>query len=188
MFASSLLVSAQLAVQPGADLPLQSGNPAAEFKIEIFNDYACPSCATYFKKLRDLEERYPDKVLITYRNFPLMIPSHAGNVQAARAVEAAGRQGRSLQMMELVYKGSSKWAQNEKAEDVFIRYARSLGLDVTSFTADMHSEDIATRIELDMERAKSLKLNSTPSFFLNDKQLPFAEAQNIEDIISKGNK
>jgi protein-disulfide isomerase len=74
---------------PGANPPLQTGNLSALTKIEVFNDYQCGACVRFNAVLKKVEKAHRGKVLITFRNFPLSIPSHNNNYPAARAVEAA---------------------------------------------------------------------------------------------------
>jgi protein-disulfide isomerase len=172
--------------KPGASSPLQKGTPNAEFTIEVFNDYQCPSCAAFNEKLKQIEAKYPEKILIIYRNFPLT-GVHPNAVVAAKAVEAAGKQGKFSEMLDLIYQKQNKWSKKTSAEESFIRYAEKLNLDVETFKQDFQSQEILERINLDIERARSLGLTYTPFVLLNGKELPFDEAQDIEEIISKNN-
>ncbi|HEX9963234.1 MAG TPA: thioredoxin domain-containing protein, partial [Pyrinomonadaceae bacterium] len=91
----------------GANPAWQKGNSGARVKIEVFNDYQCPTCAAFDQNLDDILRKYPNEVLIIFRNFPLT-GTHRNAMAAAKAVEAAGKQGKFWEMMRLVYKNQAK--------------------------------------------------------------------------------
>lgn len=174
----------QLAVQPGASDPLHFGNPDAQMKIEVFIDLQCPACADYNERLRAVEEKYPKKVQIIFRHFPLAM--HDKAMIAARAVEAANEQGKGLQMTDLMFANQKLWSDDPKVK-MFAGYARRLGLDLDRFSRNFDSEAILNRVQQDIARARSLKLNSTPTVFIDGKELTYPEALEIEKIVSEGN-
>jgi len=174
----------QLAVQPGASDPLHFGNPDAQMKIEVFVDLQCPACADYNERLRAVEEKYPKKVQIIFRHFPLAM--HDKAMIAARAVEAANEQGKGLQMIDLMFANQKLWSDDPKVK-MFAGYARRLGLDLDRFSRNFDSEAILNRVQQDIARARSLKLNSTPTVFIDGKELTYPEALEIEKIVSEGN-
>ena len=174
----------QLAVQPGASDPLHFGNPDAQMKIEVFIDLQCPACADYNERLRAVEEKYPKKVQIIFRHFPLTM--HDKAMIAARAVEAANEQGKGLQMIDLMFANQKLWSDDPKVK-MFAGYARRLGLDLDRFSRNFDSEAILNRVQQDIARARSLKLNSTPTVFIDGKELTYPEALEIEKIVSEGN-
>jgi len=174
----------QLAVQPGASDPLHFGNPDAQMKIEVFIDLQCPACADYNERLRAVEEKYPKKVQIIFRHFPLAM--HDKAMIAARAVEAANEQGKGLQMTDLMFANQKLWSDDPKVK-MFAGYARRLGLDLDRFSRNFDSEAILNRVQQDIARARSLKLNSTPNVFIDGKELTYPEALEIEKIVSEGN-
>ncbi len=96
------------------------GNPGAKVRIEVFNDYQCPSCAAFDEKLDDVLEKYPNDVLVVFRIFPLVM-LHKRATAAAKAVEAAGLQGKFREMMRLIYKNQGKWSLNRPARSGFVK-------------------------------------------------------------------
>lgn len=175
-------------IRPGAPSPLQIGVVGAKLRIEIFNDYQCLACAHFDDTIVAIHRKYPKDVLVVFRNFPLSIPAHKNNYEAAIAVEAAGMQGKFREMMGLVYKNILKWSDLENPEKSFRRYARQAGLDLDKFSSDYHGIVVRARIDSDLAKAKSLKLNSTPTVFLNDRQLSFAESGELEALIEQSIK
>jgi predicted DsbA family dithiol-disulfide isomerase len=88
-------------------------------------------------------------------------------------------------MYNLLLENQEKWSKSNSAENIFTKYAQKLGLDIEVFKADLESESVMERINLDLARTRFLELSSTPTVFLNDKKLSFEEQSDIEEIISK---
>jgi protein-disulfide isomerase len=181
---SAPFVSAQ-DFKPGAYPPLEVGNPAAEFKIEIFNDFQCPASAAFFKQFKELVAKHPDRVLVIFRNFPLR--QHKNSLLAAKAVEAAAQQGKFLEMMTMIYDNQEALKDVAPSPEVFAGYAKAIGLDVDRFTADVDGQTAIDRINFDIERAKLLGVNGTPWVLLNDRPMAYGDAQNMEATIFGNN-
>jgi len=174
--------------EPGANPPHQLGNPNAKYKLEIFIDFQSPTYAASYKKLDALKAKYPNNILIIFRHFPLDNPAHDKAFLAAKVAESAGKQGKFWEMYNLLLQNQKTWSTSSSAENMFVNYAKKLLLNVEIFKADLQSEEITERINLDLKKARFLKLDSTPTVFLNDKELRFEEFSNLEEIISKDNK
>lgn len=54
---------------------------------------------------------------------------------------------------------------------IFVAYAAELGLDMERFTKDVKDPAIAERIKRDLASGTALRVNATPSFFLNGIQI-----------------
>ena len=171
-------------IEQGAEDPIRFGSLNAQIKVEIFVDCQCPSCAEYNERLRSVESRYPEKVQIIFRHFPL--PMHDKAMIAAKAVEAARSQGKGLEMIDLMFTTQKLWTKNPKVK-MFLGFARKLGLERDQFVKDFSSVETLTRIEKDTGRAKSLKLGYTPSVLINDKLVSYVDSLDIEKIVSDGN-
>jgi len=89
-------------------------------------------------------------------------------------------------MIDLMFANQKLWSDDPKVK-MFAGYARRLGLDLDRFSRDFDSEAILNRVQQDIARARSLKLNSTPTVFIDGKELTYPEALEIEKIVSEGN-
>ena len=178
-------VHAQVRNDAGADLPLQWGKQNAKFQIEVFVDLQCPTCASYNEILKSLEKKYSDQILLTIRHYPL--PQHDKALLAAKMVEAAYRQHKGFEMLDMILANQKAWTTDEKAQEIFFGYAKKLGLKMEQFKQDFSSEQTDLRIRQDVSRAKSLELTATPSVLLDHKLLTYAEDLDIEALITKTN-
>ena len=157
---------------PGAQPPHAKGREDAPVQIEEFGDYECPACGRVFHYLKKIEAERGDRIRLVFRQNPLTTMHRFASV-AARAAEAAGLQGRFWQMHDALYERQEEWSAKDVADPrpLFASYAQALGLDVARFTADMNSQAVSARIVADLNRARSLYINSTPTLYLNKHQL-----------------
>lgn len=145
---------------------------AADGKVTLveFLDFECEACGAYFPVVEELRKQYTGKVTFVARYFP--IASHFNAERAARAVEAAARQGKFEQMYKRMYETQKQWAEKQVPADVAFRgYAKDLGLDMAAW--DKAYDDPATlaRIKKDMADGQAMGVQGTPTFFLNGKKI-----------------
>jgi protein-disulfide isomerase len=159
--------------EPGAEPAHAQGNPSAPATLEEFGDFQCPPCGMLHPILKTLESEYgPAKLRIIFREYPL-VPNHVHALQAARAAEAAGLQGKFWEMHDLIYENQKAWSDAFDVRPIFEGYATKIGLDLEQFRRDNPSEIVERRIFLDGKRAHSLGVTGTPTVFLNGKEVPF---------------
>lgn len=145
------------------------GSPSAAVTLVNFGDFQCPACGAYYPVVKKLTQTYKDSLVLVFRHFPL--PSHANAMPAARAVEAAGKQGKFWEMHDKVYETQKDWSTEKNAPEIFAGYAKELGLDVEKFSKDMGSSEVKKRIDNDVADANALGINATPTFFVNGEKI-----------------
>lgn len=158
--------------KPGAQPTHFRGDANAVVTLEEFGDFECPPCASLHAELKQVEAEYGTRLRVVFRHLPLPMHKHAE--AAARASEAAALQGRFWEMHDRLYETQDEWNASCDVQQVFKGYARNMGLDVDRFTKDMDAESISERIRLDQQRAESIQLASTPTLFINGRQIPTA--------------
>ena len=163
------------------------GNPSAPVSVEIFNDYQCPPCATLNQELRKIEAKYQGNVRIIFRNYPLT-HTHENALAAAQAAEAAGLQGKFIEMLALLYDGQREWAESRNSRRIFKSYARKLKLDSKKFDADVKGQRVWERINFDVARAQSLKVPGTPTVLLNGRVIDREMNAHIDQLIDEALK
>jgi len=165
-----------------ADVPVGSsaikGNPQAPITIIEFSDFQCPFCSRANPALKEVMEKYPGKVKIAFKHYPL--PFHKDAMLAAQAAEAAKMQGKFFEMHDKLFEN-----QKELGREKLIDYAKQIGLDVSKFEKDMDSDAAKKQVEQDMKDAQKAGVDGTPSFFVNTKRLvgalPFEKFKTIID-------
>src|ERR1041384_587969 len=165
----------------GAQPPHATGRADAPLTLEEFGDYQCPPCGNFYPEVEKIRTDYGDKLHFIFRQFPLT-RAHQNALVAAHAAEAAGQQGKFWEMHDRLFRNQKSWANDANARAVFEAYAAALGLDVERFRRDMNSAEVDARIVADHERAQSLGVTSTPTFFLNGPELPPEKLQTPADL------
>ena len=107
-----------------------------------------PSCAAAEPEMRDLRQRYRDRVRFVFRQFPLE-KMHIFAMTAAEASECAAQQGKFWEAVDRLYA-----ANGELGDESLERYARELGLDTAKFKACLNSGETRAVIQRDCEDGK----------------------------------
>ncbi len=139
------------------------GAAMAPVTIVEFSDFECPYCGRAHPILGELLREHEGQVRLVFRNYPLA--AHPRAMPAARAVVAAGNQGRFWEMADLLCE-HQRALEDEDLE----RYAEQLGLDLERFRSDVHSPETQARIDRDREEGHRLDVNGTPTFFINGRR------------------
>jgi len=148
------------------------GNPNAEAKLVEYSDLECPACASFHVLLKPLLEKLGDNISFEYKHFPLT-SLHPKAISAAIAAEAAGKQGKFFEFHDWLFENRSEWIDSKNTEVVFVKQAEKLGLDTVKFKADLKAKSTREKVLADRDEALKLKLNGTPSFFLNGEKMEF---------------
>lgn len=161
-----------------ANSPESRGNADSPIKLIDFSDYQCPSCAAYNRSVTDtLLSDFGDQVGFYHRHFPL-VSIHPNALQAAEASVAAGKQGQFWEYNDLLYVNQSEWGGANNPTENFLALADQIGVDRDQFETDMKSSDARSKVKVDMDAARALRLSGTPSIFLINEN-----ADNEEDKI-----
>jgi protein-disulfide isomerase len=160
----------------GAQPPNMLGSPTATVTIEEFADFQCPTCAQVHTMMKSIQSTYGSRIKFIYRSFPLT-QIHKNAQAASIAAEAAGQQGRFWDMQNQLYTSQPAWSNLAPAEAnaAFAEYAGKLGLNVEKFKTDMLGMMTRKRVDDDVARARALGVNSTPTLYINGKNVPFEQ-------------
>jgi protein-disulfide isomerase len=155
---------------PGAEPAHVRGEASAPVVLEEYGDFQCPPCGALYPLMKKIEGEYGTRLRVVFREFPLA-KIHKNALDAARAAEAAGLQGRFWEMHDMIYEKQGNWNVMPDARPVFQEFARELKLDLDRFNSDMDSLQVNSRISADMSRGDSLGVKGTPTIFLNGQEV-----------------
>jgi protein-disulfide isomerase len=159
--AENLTRNAAAIFKSGAD-PV-AGNPTGDVTIVEFTDYNCGWCKKSIDEIVQITEG--DKnVRIVIKEFPIF---GAGSDYAARAALASVKQGKYWELHRALFK-----QETQVTREVVDAVAESIGLDVKKMQSDMDTDEIKDIIRANHELAKSLKIEGTPAFVIDDKVIP----------------
>ena len=162
------------------------GAKDAPITIVEFSDFQCPFCGRAEPTLKQVREKYGDKVRLIYMDFPLGIHDHA--IDAASAGRCAGEQGKFWEFHDAMFADQSKLKPDDLKGD-----AKKLGLDSAKFNECFDKGKYKAGIESDLAQGHDLGIDGTPAFFINGRPLngaqPFERfAQTIDEELASGQK
>ncbi|MBV8761017.1 MAG: thioredoxin domain-containing protein [Deltaproteobacteria bacterium] len=144
-------------VPRGTDDPTD-GPATAPVTIVEWSDYACGYCNRVQDTLDKLARIYPGRLRWIHRTLPL----DDDNTLAAEAALAAAAQGRFEPMHARLFAVHGR-VDRPAVEAI----ARSLGLDMIRFRADLDAGTYHSTVVADVRDAVTLGVTGTPTFFVN---------------------
>jgi protein-disulfide isomerase len=156
------------------------GPETAPVTIVEFSDYQCPFCKRAEPTVHQIAQRYPEKVRIVYRHFPLdnIHPQARGASEAAACAE---EQGKFWEYHARVFESSPKLEK-----EALRQAAEKAKLDLAAYDQCVAERRHQARVEKDLEAGRAAGVSGTPAFFVNG--IPLSGAQPPEkfvDLIEK---
>jgi len=146
------------------------GNKDAAVEIVEFLDPECGTCARFYPFVKALLKEFPGKIKLVVRYAAF----HKNSVFAIKVLEAARKQGKYWQTMELLFKHQPEWGnhQNPNPELIWTFLPEVSGLNIDQLRKDIDDPKVMSMIAQDMEDVKQLDVKATPTFYINKKPLP----------------
>jgi protein-disulfide isomerase len=157
-------------------LSYTAGNPNGDVTVVEFFDYNCGYCRRAMPELVKLIDS-DDKVRVVFKELPIFGEE---SEWSAKAVLAAGKQGKYFEMHQKMYSTPGK-ADKEKA----LRVAAEVGLDVPQLEKDMADPSIAKALAETKELAQKLGLQGTPLYLIGDRTIPGAPDDLYDQLVAK---
>jgi protein-disulfide isomerase len=150
------------------DAPFK-GPPSAPITIVEFSDFQCSYCKRVVNVLEQVLERYPDKVKLAFRDFPI-VNIHPQAEKAAEAAHCAGEQGKFWEFHDLLFD-----KQDTIPTANFAEHAKTLGLEVSSFQTCLDGRKYQAKVERNYAAGVKAGVSGTPAFFINGRLLSGAQ-------------
>jgi len=128
--------------------------------------------------LEQVLKKYPDKVKLVFKNFPLR--NHKFARKAAAAALAANRQGKFLEFQARLFKNFNRLSDKKIQE-----FARELSLNEEEFQKDMKASKILAMISEDIQDGERAGVRGTPTIFINGRLLRQRSVEGFRVIIEK---
>jgi protein-disulfide isomerase len=163
------------------------GSDDAKVYLIKFTDPACETCSAMHPFVKQLMAAHPGRIKLVIRYNPL----HEGADYPVKILEAARKQGKFWETMEILYGTQQRWTSHHVVQPQKIWPLLSLaGLDVEKIRKDMNDPAIQERIKQDLADAKALGVKKTPGFFVNGKPLETFGSSELRQLVEseiKGN-
>ncbi len=145
------------------------GNPEAAVKIVEFIDFQCPACANGVKILHEYFDKYPGKMYLELRYFPLAMHQHG--LLSARWGECAARQEKFWPFFDLLIDRQKEWSVMSDAVPSFSAIAKAVGLNQDRIDACLADSSVDEVIKKDVEEGQLRQISSTPTYLINHEMI-----------------
>lgn len=141
-------------------------------KIELteFVDFQCEACFAFYPTVKEVKEKYKDRVKFRVGYFPISNSHKFARMGAANA-EAAAKQGKFWEMHDKIFEGQKTWEQSQNPQEYFDQYAQEIGLNMTKLKNDINDPVTSATINADLAEVKRIGGDGTPTFVLNGKKI-----------------
>jgi protein-disulfide isomerase len=144
------------------------GSDDAKVYLIEFMDPACETCAAFSSFVKQMIVTNPGKIKLVVRYAPF----HEGADYFVKILEAAKKQEKYWETLNVMYKSQPYWASHHNPQPQKIwQFLPQAGVDVEQIRRDMDDPAIAKLIDQDLADAKTLNVRKTPGFFVNGKPL-----------------
>lgn len=141
------------------------GSVSAPVRIVEFADYECPFCRALNVTLDQLKERYPGRIAVVYRQYPL--PIHPYALSAAIAAECAAVQHQFAPYHALLFQ-----LQDSLGVVKYDTIASRAGVsDISAFDSCLKDPSIALTVSRDADAAKRIGVKGTPAMVVRNQLL-----------------
>jgi uncharacterized membrane protein/thiol-disulfide isomerase/thioredoxin len=160
----------------------QLGPDDAPITIIEYADLCCPQCRKSFPKIHELIAKYPGKIRVIYRHFPIYtLAGHEMSLPACIASELAGSKGKFWVFADAF----TSPEEPPKSFDGVVAIAKAVGVTSEEITAAQNDEksEAQTHIVRDFIEARTIfHIDSTPTFLMYTKGQPVKKLPLIKVI------
>jgi protein-disulfide isomerase len=154
-------------------LPDMALGPAdAPVTIVEFASMTCPHCAAFNKEVfPKLKSEYIDtgKIRYVFREFPLDVKALAGSM-LARCI-AKDDAGKYYAVVDLLFRQQNDWVV-KNTTDTLTRIGKQAGLSQQAVESCLKDQALMDKVSADQKyAAEVLKVDSTPTFFINGEKI-----------------
>ena len=159
------------------------GSEDAKVYLVEFMDPACETCASFSPFVKHLMDANPGRIKLVLRYAPF----HDGADYFVKILEAARKQGKYWETLDVMYKSQPYWASHRNPRPQLIwQFLPQAGLDLELIRKDMNDPAIEKIIEQDLADAKTLNVRKTPGFFVNGKPLQTFGSAQLQQLVETG--
>jgi protein-disulfide isomerase len=149
------------------------GSASAPVTLVEFSDFQCPYCRQAAPTLKQLREKYGDKLRIVWKDFPLT-QIHPQAFKAGEAGHCAAEQGKFWEYHDRLF------ANQQALQPADLKkYAADTGMDAAKFDACLDSSKYGDRVREGVAQGSRLGVNSTPTMYVNGRLVSGAQPYEV---------
>jgi len=148
--------------------------------VEVL-DPACEACRAFAPVIEQLLFTYPEdvRVVVRYADF------HPASLQALRLLVAAQAQGKVHELLSALFERQEEWAAHTGPDPARAwKIAGDVGIDVRRAQQDALAASVDHILQAEADDLVALKVDRTPTFFVNGKPLSTFGPQELVDLVA----
>ncbi len=163
------------------DHSMSTGPTDARVILVEYFDPGCEACRVFAGYVKMLLAAYPTQLRLVLRYAPF----HQGADMMVAILEAARRQNRYWETLQVMYDTQPQWASHHHPQPERIwALLPTAGVDVERIRQDIQRPEILKIVRQDMEDAQTLGVRRTPAFFVNGKPLTDFGPNQLRDLVA----
>jgi len=180
VFGAKAIIGSTKGKLKGGSFAKVLGPKDAPLKITEFIDFQCPACAKGAMYLKKEMEKHPGLIRLTLKHYPLSMHRHG--MLSAQYVECTVAQGKFWPFYNLILTRQNNWRQLDDPVPAFQQMARDANLDFEALQGCLDGSDATKAIEKDKAEGQALRIQSTPTYFINGKMVVGQKSLELEII------
>jgi protein-disulfide isomerase len=158
------------------------GPATAKVVVVDYSDFECPHCQQLYRALKTLQTKYP-QVKFVSKSFPLT-QIHPWALNAAIGAQCALNQSPQAywQVHDALFDNQDVLSA-ENIWDKLISFAAKAAIPQDTFRACMASPEAKAAVQSQIEEGQSLKLQSTPTVYINGRESIGADPATLDQYI-----
>jgi protein-disulfide isomerase len=160
--------------------PVRGRSKAPVTVVEVL-DPACEACKAFAPVVEQLLFTYPEdvRVVVRYADF------HPVSLQALRLLEAARVQGKAHELLAALLERQDEWASHSAPNPARAwQIASDAGINVARAKKDALATSVDDMLNIEADDLTALRIERTPTFFVNGKPLPTFGPQQLMDLVA----
>ena len=141
------------------------GNEKAPVTLMEWGEYESEECAKANEVVKQILEKYGDKVRFQFRHFPLT-KIHQRSLKASESAVAAGQTGKFWEMHNLLFQNRRNLGTTSLK-----LYSREAGISDKNFLDSLVNGTYGWQVQDDIKEGIGKGVKELPAFFINDEPL-----------------
>lgn len=150
------------------DYAPRMGSEKPKVYLVEFLDPECETCREFYPMVKLILNDYKESVQLVIRYAPF----HPNSKFAIRVLEAARKQGKYWETLEVLFRYQPQWGTHHNPQPELVwNYLPEAGVNVDQIKKDLNDPDTEVMIEYELADVRDLGVRATPEFFVNGRPL-----------------
>ena len=155
------------ALASGTDAELIYGKKEARYIVTEYSDIECPACRFYYPFTKQLVDKYPDEVALSFKYYPLPFHDPVATEETAAAICVGKFKGKAAEfaVMDRLFADTRS---NGEGSELISKIPEAFDIDKNKFQKcmeDPHTHEIIAQYKADGDRAE---ISGTPTLVFTD--------------------